>query len=277
MKISLLILSAALCGLLAACSASLSTTELLSQSIPIANGQALFMSVDSGRIEITNGSNGVVQVLGQVPAQGRGKTSITTADDGVHFVVTTKPAQFWQTAPPATHLDVQVPAGAAVSVDTYDGSVKVHDLRGSVAITSVAGNVQVLNSSGQFSIKANRGDVTLDHISGQIGVAGNYGIVTMQDTRGSVSAATILGTLRFMGAVKLNDALKLETDHGPAELHLANDTDASVLVTTTSGVVTCTVPGLYGTGPGCAGKLNNGLGQITVRTVSGSVLVEPLH
>jgi DUF4097 and DUF4098 domain-containing protein YvlB len=85
---------------------------------------------------------------------------------------------------------------------------------------------------------------------------------------------------RFWGQSSLwgicsSDSLKFETDHGPVQIRLDGNSDVFVNAGTTSGVVTCTVPGLSHRGQAWGGRLGEGQGRIEVRAVSGEVMIQP--
>jgi DUF4097 and DUF4098 domain-containing protein YvlB len=252
------------------------TSELPPQTLTLSNGQGVFIDAESGSVDIANGAHGVVEISGRVPSANTDIVSVTRGQDGIHILAKDKTGFFRQGSSPAMQLNVRVPRGIAVHANTYDASVDLHDFDGQASISSTAGDVEMQNLTGQFNVKANRGNVAVGASSGEIQVVGNYGTLSMQDTSGVLGMSTILGTVRYMGEVGFGDVLNLETDHGPVEVQLAAGSDASVNVTTTSGVVTCLVPGLQPVGPGCAGTLQDGLGQLKIRTVSGSVMLQLL-
>jgi hypothetical protein len=274
-KKSYFIVSLALCSLLAACGpARSSAIELPTQTLPLSNGQAVFIDAESGSVDITSGAGGAVEISGQVPSADAGTFAVMRDSDGIHIIAKEKGGFLQPRSSLALELKVRVPNGTSVHADTYDAVIKVHDFTGQVNIASTGGDVQVQNSTGQFNVKANRGNVAIGASSGEIQVAGNYGLISLQDARGAMGVSTILGTVDFTGSVRAGDTLNLETDHGPVAVQLASDTDASVLVATTSGAVTCLVPGIQPVGAGCAGTLQDGRGQLKIRTVSGSIMLQ---
>ncbi|HTP00198.1 MAG TPA: DUF4097 family beta strand repeat-containing protein [Anaerolineales bacterium] len=277
MKTLLLILSLTMCSLLVACEANSTIAELPVQELDLSTGQAVYIEADSGAVDITSGGEAAVRLSGQGPTASADSVTVVNTSDGIHFSAKNDSRPFWEGGSPAVHLNVRVPNGTSVHVDSYEAAVNIHDFEGEANISTVAGDIRIQDSKGQFNVKDNRGSVAVVRSSGEIGLAGNYGLLSLQDTTGVMSAATILGMARFAGVVKAGDMLKLETDHGPVELQLADTTDATVTVSSTTGVVSCTVPGLQTTGAGCAGTLNNGDGQVIVQTVSGAVTVEPLR
>jgi hypothetical protein len=269
------IVSLVLCSLLAACGpARAAAVELPLQTLPLSKGQPVFVDVQSGSVEITSGTGGAVEISGRAPSADIGTFAVTSDSDGIHITAKEKSGFLQQPSSPAFQIKVRVPDGTSVHASSYDAGINVHNFTGQADISSTGGNVQVQNSTGQFNVKANRGNVAIGATSGEIQVAGNYGVISLQDARGAMGVSTILGTVNFAGSVRSGDTLNLETDHGPVDVQLALDSDASVFASTTSGAVTCLVPGIQPAGSGCAGTLQDGRGQLKIRTVSGSIMLQ---
>lgn len=248
--------------LLAACTAQEGTRPLEPLSIPLAAGTAVVVEIDSGTLLVTQGEAGQVELASEQPVPER--TEVTTASeaDGLHIRI-----QGQGDAP----LILHVPAGTNLRVETYDAQVNLLDLNATLRVDSAAGDILAENVSGSFLLISNRGDVTVRSARGELRVLGNYGLLSLQDVAGLVRASTIMGTIQYTGLVAAEDQIHLETDHGPVVLRLDLNSDATVQVTTTSGVTDCVVPGLAPAGAGCTGQLGNGSGLLEVRTVSGSV------
>jgi DUF4097 and DUF4098 domain-containing protein YvlB len=128
------------------------------------------------------------------------------------------------------------------------------------------------------SLRTGRGDASLSGGAGDIRLIGEHGILSIENSTGQLSATTIMGTIRFLGQPDANDEIRLETDHGPVEVALAEESDLDLTVTTTSGSVTCTFPGLNArSSSGCTSPIGRGQGSLWIRTVSGTITIQRLH
>ncbi len=262
--------------LLSACSPAAVTVELPVRRLPLSANQSVFIDIDQGNLDIGSAGSGTVEVFGQAGSGEEQSLQVRTAADGVHITFKAPTRPFWQQGGPVPHLDVRVPNGASVRINTFDAGIAIHDFTGNVSVTAVSGDITIDNSQGNFNIRSNRGNVMAEAASGKLHLAGNYGVLSMVNTHGESSASTIMGTVRFAGPISAGDEVALETDHGPVEIQLAETSDATVQVGTTTGVITCTMPGLQYHGQGCGGTLQTGQGQLKVRTVSGTVTLEQL-
>ncbi len=263
----------AACILLQACSAA-PTVQLPVQRHPLLRGQAVYIDIDSGSLDISSQGSSEVEVAGQAPQEQA--VQVTTAADGLHITSKAQSRPFWQQGTPVLHLNLTVPSGSAVNVQSFDAGMVVHDFNGNMTISTVSGEISLRHSKGNFAIASNRGNVVVEGTSGAIHLAGNYGLLSMTDTHGTSHASTIMGTVRFAGAISAGDQVSLETDHGPVEIQLGSASDVTVKIATTSGVVTCMMPGIRYDGQGCTGSLQAGEGQLKVRTVSGAATLQQL-
>ncbi|MGZ6347605.1 MAG: DUF4097 family beta strand repeat-containing protein [Anaerolineales bacterium] len=266
-----------LCVFLAACNPDLPrTTALLPEDFSLSEGQSITIDVNSGTLNITQGENGHVKISGTISNSQVVDYKTTLEADGLHLVAKYRGNSFFQPEVPPIRINLSVPTRILIKVSTFDANVDIQDYSGEVNITSVAGDVLVKNVSGLLTLMSNRGNVIVEKSSGELHILGNYGLLSLLDPRGTISASTIMGTIKFNGKIGTGDDLNFETDHGPVEIQLAQDSDAIVQVDTTSGVVTCSIPGIFYKGQRCAGTLHGGQGKLKVRTVSGNVSLQPL-
>ncbi|MGE5072359.1 MAG: hypothetical protein ACM3MF_02945 [Anaerolineae bacterium] len=245
------------------------------QTLPLSQGQAVFIDIQDGILNVTSTSSGQLEVSG-LPASTDDKAfSLSYMDDGVHLILKRQRSLFLQNQVPI-QVGVSLPKGRVIHITNYDAALRFRSFDGEANITSLSGQVSVQDSTGNFTINADRADVMVGSTTGQVHIAGNYGLLSILDAHGTLSASTIMGTVRFAGPIAAGDIVSLETDHGPVEIQLAETSDVTVRVRTTSGVITCSMPGLDYAGQGCAGSLNGGQGQLKVRTVSGGVMLQRL-
>jgi DUF4097 and DUF4098 domain-containing protein YvlB len=258
---------------LQACSAA-PVLQLPVQRQPLSKGQTLFVDIDDGSLDISSQGSVVVEISGQAP---RGQTVlVTTGTDGVHITSKAEKHPFWQTGTSLLHLNLRVPNGTSVTVNSFDAGMVIHDFSGNLSVSAASGDISLRHSDGNFAIMSNRGNVSVEGTTGAVHLAGNYGLLAMTNTHGTSAAATIMGTVRYEGTISAGDQVSLETDHGPVEIQLGSASNVTVKAGTTSGVVTCTIPGLHYDGQGCAGTLQAGKGQLNVRTVSGNATLVQL-
>ena len=78
----------------------------------------------------------------------------------------------------------------------------------------------------------------------------------------------------FNGLIEGDDTAHLESDHGSIFVNLDADSALTVQVHSTSGDVACMLPDMQSTTRTCTGELKSNGGELTIRTVSGAVIVQ---
>jgi DUF4097 and DUF4098 domain-containing protein YvlB len=212
-----------------------------------------------------------VDFTGQLADPDRTDYQVQTTSEQIQIQLEYHRPLFSGFVDPAVQLEVRVPQEVPVRVETFDAPVILRDLRGEVEVHSTSGDILAENLSGEILLRSARGDVRAVNCSGIVQVLGEHGILALEDVRGEVGASTIMGTIRYTGAPGSGDEVNLETDHGPVQIELGKDSGLDISMTTTSGEIDCSLPGLTFSSRSCSGILGNGAGSLTVRTVSGEV------
>ncbi|MFZ1043058.1 MAG: hypothetical protein WCA79_07005 [Anaerolineales bacterium] len=268
---------ALLCVFFASCSSQpLHPTILVPEEFSLSKGQTMIVDVNSGLLNITQAADQYAGISGTISNSQVVDFKTTLEADGLHIVSKYTGNSFFQGTVPPIQINLYVPAGISIRVNTFDSNVDIHDYSGAANLTSVAGALTANHVGGRLALFSNRGNVTVENSNGELNLLGNYGLLSVLDSHGTVSASTIIGTIRFLGMVEAGDDVNLETDHASIEIQLGRDSDASVQVTSTSGVVDCTMVGILYEGEGCTGTLQGGQGKLHIRTVSGNITLQPL-
>ena len=94
----------------------------------------------------------------------------------------------------AIDLDVRMPAELALMVDDGSGSIRIHDIAGTIRIDDGSGSITLENTggvkiddgSGSITIVGAAGDVYVEDGSGTIDIKGVQGSVTVDDGSGDI-------------------------------------------------------------------------------------------
>lgn len=261
--------------LIVSCAAPADDVLTLSpQSFRIEKDQVIRIDVNIGDVLITGVPGDRIEVLGSITRDATLSFAIEQDSAGLNITARYPIRFFPPPAPNPIKLEVRIPTGYRVSIDTQNANITVQDYSGSLDIMSVAGNVLVSGLRGFASVKANRGNITIRTSHGELYALGNYGHLVLEDVHGQLSASTVMGTIRYDGRPGSGDTIHLESDHGPVEINLANEPDLLVKVNSTSGDVTCMFPALERNIRNCSGVLGSGGGRLDVRTVSGKIIFQ---
>ena len=244
------------------------------KTLPVEPGQAVAIQVNTGAVTILGTDAGQLEISGRLAAPERTTYLVSTDPRQIDIQAEYRKPLFSTFSGPAVELEVRIPQDVTLQVVTFDAAVTVRDLRGKVEVDSTSGDILGENLSGTIALRSGRGDVRAVACSGKVRVLGEHGVLSIENARGEVSSSTIMGTIRFAGEPRAGDSIRLETDHGPVRIELGAGSGLELSVNSTSGNVVCGLPGLDTSTRFCRGKLGNGEGAMTVRTVSGGVTVQ---
>jgi hypothetical protein len=246
-------------------------TLLESRVMDVLNAQSIHVQVDHGEVVVLGTQEQQVQVGGQVLHPDELEYQVSATEDQILIKANAQRFRF-SNAP--LRVEVRVPQGTQVKVETNSASVFVSNYRGDLEVASTAGNITVENTIGKITLRSNRGNITVLESTGNISVVGNYGLLNLKDVHGKTGVSTIMGNIGFDGLVHAEDTVHLETDHGSVSVNLSQDSALGIQVRSTSGDVTCMLPGISTTTRTCDGEIQSDGGTLSIRTVSGAVIVK---
>lgn len=246
-------------------------TDLESRVMDVADSQSIHIQVDHGDLVIVGTQEQQVQVGGQVLHPDEMEYQVSSTENQISIKVNARRFSLSN-----THLrvEVRVPQKMRLRVETNSASVFVSNHQGDLEVASTAGNLTVENTIGKITLRSNRGNITVLESTGNISVVGNYGLLNLRNVHGNTGVATIMGNIGFDGLVHAEDTVRLETDHGSVSVNLSQASALGIQVRSTSGDVTCMLPGISTTTRTCDGEFQSADGTLSIRTVSGAVIVK---
>ncbi|MGB5296292.1 MAG: DUF4097 family beta strand repeat-containing protein [Thermoanaerobaculia bacterium] len=198
-------------------------------------------------------------------------------------------------------LEIWLPAGSSVSVETVSASIRVSGVDGRLELESVSGEVSVDGAPTSVDVETVSGSIELsgsgtlaiaESVSGKIELSGVAGRVEAATVSGSVKVEAsdieqgefeaVSGSVRFTGALSAGARLSAESHSGSVVLNLPADTSARFQVETFSGSINNGFGGgeaertsRYGPGKRLDFTLGSGDAQVRVESFSGSVTLKP--
>lgn len=100
-----------------------------------------------------------------------------------------------------THLEIMVPRGASLEIETLAASISVESIDGEVRMESSAGGITYAGGAPRIEADTAAGDIEIiaSADGADIDVEGVAGNVLVQFTSGNVTAGTVTGNLRIIG------------------------------------------------------------------------------
>jgi hypothetical protein len=219
------------------------------------------IEIIAGRVIILNGNGSEIEVVG---SSSQPKQIVIAQKDGILKLSSLSKDE-------ADLLTIYLPIGFSFEFYTFKASVEVQGVFDTASIRSTAGEVWMQDFDGKGVIWAGRGTVRVEEGEGSIAVISEHGDQFVDDFKGKVLMTSIMGNLEYSGWMDDDNDVELEVDHGFVRVDLPSSAGLQIIVTSTSGYVTCVGKGLVQTISGCEGGVGSGTGKLRVRTVSGNV------
>jgi DUF4097 and DUF4098 domain-containing protein YvlB len=198
------------------------------------NGRVVIDS-QAGTIRVIGWSRDEVQVSGTL---GRGAEGLNLTRSGrrtdVEVEVRGNPHRV------KSDLEIRVPAGSDVAVDSFAGAVSVEGVKGRVEAETVQGSIKVGAGASQVRAEAVQGDVAVNAPHGRVHAEAVNGDVTVSDGRGELEASTVTGTLTVTGGAF--ERAQLEVVSGSLEFSGDLAAKASLDVQSVSGEIVLRFP-----------------------------------
>jgi lia operon protein LiaG len=182
-------------------------------------------------------------------------------------------------------LEVSVPRGykgnLAVRSVSADVDVAPHQYAGIALITTSGSMRTEALTAGNFYAHTTSGDLTAAAITAERSdISSTSGEIRVKSLTGDLKAGSVSGSMEITFAA-VPGRLDAESTSGDVTIHLPSEPSFTLDAHSTSGDVTCTFPiAVSGSRSGggnhsLAGTVGSGTGRFTVRTVSGSIRIEP--
>lgn len=138
-------------------------------------------------------------------------------------------------------LEIRLPAGASLVVETTSADVEVHELTGEfIEITTVSGDVEIGGGGARVFAHTVSGDIELDTLAQRVEVNSVSGDVDVRSGGEAVDMTTVSGEL-MLSANSLARG-HFESVSGDMELDLGLKENASITVASLSGDIDLIVP-----------------------------------
>jgi DUF4097 and DUF4098 domain-containing protein YvlB len=220
---------------LAAAGASPALAAQVDERRPAAPDGLVEIENPAGSVRVVGWSRGEVAVSG---ALGRRASLSFTGDPS-----RTRIEVEVEGNPHATRSDIEVrvPAGSRVSVESFASSITVTEVTGPVTAETVNGSVSVAGSVKEVSAESVNGSVDVSGAPTRVHVGTVNGALTVRGARGDLEANTVNGEVRVVGGGPFERA-QLESVSGAIHFEGALAPHADLQAQTVSGEVELVLP-----------------------------------
>lgn len=143
------------------------------------------------------------------------------ADNDIAYLVARFHGQFLATGSGAVDLDIRVPEGIDVEINSHrDGGITIHELQASASIDNINGDIVVSRLSGSLNIDNRDGNVTVMNVGEEVTVDNLNGHVEIKRVNGLVDIHLGDGSL-VIDQVKQNVTIT-QTGSGEVSIGVIN-------------------------------------------------------
>ena len=207
----------------------------IDRSLPTGATPSVEISNVQGRVTVTAWDQQVVKVTGTIEND---QTEFEFVGDQRHVVIKVRPesGKSHRNHDEAI-LDIKVPAGASLDINTVSADIDVQGVRGEQRLEAVSGEITTAAYDEQLDVRTISGDAVVNGTGGKarIDVQSVSGGVTVRGVDGEVEAQSVSGNVELdLGTVT---RLSLETVSGNLKASLTLASDARLDAESVSGHV----------------------------------------
>jgi DUF4097 and DUF4098 domain-containing protein YvlB len=156
----------------------------------------------------------------------------------------------------SSDLEVRVPAGSRVQVESFSGAIEVRDVSGRVKAESVSGSITITGKASEVDAESVSGAVSITgpatrvragSTNASVTIRGSSGVIQAETTNGALEVSggdfqearleSVNGVIRFDGGLRTGASLDVETVNGSIELRLPANVGADFTISTYGGAI----------------------------------------
>lgn len=193
----------------------------IDRSLPTGATPSVEISSVQGRVTVSAWDQQEVKVTGTIEND---ETKFEFSGDQSHVVIKVRPKSGKNHGHDEVILDIKVPAGAAIDVNTVSANIDVRGVRGVQQLEAVSGDVTTTAYDEEIDVRTISGDAVVNGTggNGRVDAQSVSGDVKVRGVNGELQARSVSGKLELdLGTIA---RLQLETVSGDvtADLTLAD-------------------------------------------------------
>jgi DUF4097 and DUF4098 domain-containing protein YvlB len=254
-------------------------------------GGTLYIEAQRGSAVVRTWDRDAVRITGPTGVTGAaGRRDATIRTQGGNVVIEVHgmaQARYEVTVPRSFHVRVDG-MNIGVTVEGLQGDVRIDNVEGAITVRDVTGTIEVESVSGVVTIENTRGRISAVTVNQGIRINGARGDIAAETVNGSVvirraqssnvRANTVNGLVDYDGTIADGGRYYLGTHNGRITMSIAEQTNAAVTASTTTGKVESAfaVPVSALRGGTASFRLGTGSARVELETFNGTIyLVRP--
>jgi DUF4097 and DUF4098 domain-containing protein YvlB len=196
-------------------------------AVSVPTNAQISVRADRGDINVYGDETNQIRVTTRKTAYGDSENEGKDRADHVHVSVNQTGSSYivepsesaGEGRPVRTDMEVHVPKGAALSVDSENGAVQVSSVSGNVNVTDRHGDTEVRAAGADVTVDESGGNVTVTGANGDVRVTGHGNDIEIANVQGSASTQGTFDGLRFEHVTKGVRFLSNRTDLTVSQLN----------------------------------------------------------
>jgi len=269
---------------------------LQEKTFQINPGKTIELNTSVGNVEITTWDKKEVyiKIYGNERAKSKVQFTFNNDDERIEVIAKSKNNFLgFGSSGIKMRFEVKMPANFNPKINTSGGNISLADLNGNPELKTSGGNISVKNSSGKIITNTSGGEINVEKISGISKLSTSGGNISAVDFTGDFNCSTSGGNIHLQannskihaetsgGDIKLdysgqNNGIDLRTSGGNINIELPSDFNASALLATSGGHVSCSFTGnkaVKVSSEKFEADINNGGNQLIAKTSGGDIKV----
>jgi DUF4097 and DUF4098 domain-containing protein YvlB len=214
----------------------------IDRSRPAPKAGTVSISNPFGSVKVTAWDKAEVAVTGRLAAGAEG-LSFDGDKESVDVSVSVPESWFYgseQDLEYRSDLEIHVPAGSALEVESVNASIAINGVSGPVEVATVGGDVTVSGGAREVRVHGMTGSVTVDATSSEVEVETVNGPVTIRGASRAVGVRTVSGRIDLAGGAL--SQVEVDSTAGDVRLEIGFARQGEVRVETFSGNVELVLP-----------------------------------
>lgn len=230
---------------IALCALSLATTSAqvqVERRQPVPSSGELHVDNAFGKLTIRGWEHDEVLVRGTLAA-GADDLDLEVEDEGVDLHVHVPESWFYAKKDDSeyrTTLEIFVPAGYGISVETTNADIAIEGLAGGWEIESVNGSIVARGNPRVVDVETVTGDIEIHAEAAEMDVETISGNVTLSGVVGEADVTSASGAVRIEAGAA--SSIEVQTTTGPVTLRATPERECEIEIETFSGDVALHFP-----------------------------------
>ncbi len=229
---------AALAIVLASTPASWAARQV-DRTVAASAGALIEVENTAGSVRVRGWDNDQVQITGTI-GDDVSELVVEGGPDRILIEVDTPDRRGWGRREIDARLDIKVPRGARLEIETVSASIDVEAFDGRLEAETVSGSIEVSGSLTQADVQTVSGSIRLDGANTDVVAESVSGSIRLRGVSGRVEASTVSGSVDVQaGTIERGD---VESVSGSVGLSCKLARDARLDIGSHSGNVTVELP-----------------------------------